>query len=513
MALSSELISQLAKATKPAENKPTEATVFGTTILGENGDPFVQIDGSDAITPVTSTVRVNPGERVVVRIGNHSAVVMGNMTTPSASTDDVDDLANEITELGVVIADKVSAEELEVVIGHIDILIANDATITGRLEASEASIEKLEAVDVDITGRLTAAEASIGSLETDKLDATFAEIINANVENLTAVNAVINSLNATYATIDYLKTNYADIDLAYISEAAIKNLSAKFANVDFANIGEAAIKNLFAKSGMIEDMIISEGHVTGTLVGVTILGDYIKGGTIQADSLILMGPDGLYYRMNVTEGGVTAGDQISEEDLQGGIHGSIIVANSVTAEKIYVDDLAAFDATIGGFQITDSSIHSIAKASVDNTTRGVYLGKDGQVAVGDATNYLKFYEDENGDYKLDISAASMTFSSTGQTVEELMGKAQDFENRLTKYIKITGENAIEIGSGDSAITLEIDNENGISFKKEGVEFGSWDGNNFYTGNIVVRTEERAQFGNFAFVPRSDGSLSFLKVGE
>jgi hypothetical protein len=513
MALSSELISQLAKATKPAENKPTEATVFGTTILGENGDPFVQIDGSDAITPVTSTVRVNPGERVVVRIGNHSAVVMGNMTTPSASTDDVEDLADEITELEVVVAEKVSTEELDAVLANIDTLIANDVTITGRLDASEASIAELEAGNVTITGRLDAAEATIGHLETDKLDASVADITFATIEDLTAINAVINNLDATYATIEYLDANYATIQDLDAVNATIENLDATFANIDFANIGEAAIENLFAKSGMIEDMIVSEGHVTGTLVGVTILGDYIKGGTIQADSLILMGPDGLYYRMNVTEGGVTAGEQISEEDLQGGIHGSIIVANSVTAEKIYVDDLAAFDATIGGFQITDSSIHSIAKASVDNTTRGVYLGKDGQVAVGDATNYLKFYEDENGDYKLDISAASMTFSSTGQTVEELVGKAQDFENRLTKYIKITGENAIEIGSGDSAITLEIDNENGISFKKEGVEFGSWDGNNFYTGNIVVRTEERAQFGNFAFVPRSDGSLSFLKVGE
>ena len=47
---------------------------------------------------------------------------------------------------------------------------------------------------------------------------------------------------------------------------------------------------------------------------------------------------------------------------------------------------------------------------------------------------------------------------------------------------------------------------------ESVAFGSWDGNDFYTGNIVVRVTERAQFGNLAFVPNEDGSLSFLKVG-
>ena len=67
-----------------------------------------------------------------------------------------------------------------------------------------------------------------------------------------------------------------------------------------------------------------------------------------------------------------------------------------------------------------------------------------------------------------------------------------------------------IGSGNSAITLTLDNEM-IVFKKNGQPFGWWDGNEFHTGNIVVEVNERAQFGNFAFVPRSDGSLSFLKV--
>ena len=84
--------------------------------------------------------------------------------------------------------------------------------------------------------------------------------------------------------------------------------------------------------------------------------------------------------------------------------------------------------------------------------------------------------------------------------------------KLYKYIKFSGETAITIGSGDSAVTLEIDNTKGIIFKRNGVAFGEWDGNNFYTGNIVIRLDEKAQFGNFAFIPRSDGSLSFLKVG-
>ena len=98
-------------------------------------------------------------------------------------------------------------------------------------------------------------------------------------------------------------------------------------------------------------------------------------------------------------------------------------------------------------------------------------------------------------------------------ITETDGYATTNFEKLYKYLKFSGETAISIGSADNKITLEIDNEKGIIFKRNGVQFGLWDGDNFYTGNIVLRLNERAQFGNFAWIPRSDGSLSFLKVGE
>jgi hypothetical protein len=59
--------------------------------------------------------------------------------------------------------------------------------------------------------------------------------------------------------------------------------------------------------------------------------------------------------------------------------------------------------------------------------------------------------------------------------------------------------------------LTLDNDM-IIFKRNGEQFGWWDGVDFHTGNIVINVNERAQFGNFAMVPRSNNSLSFLKVG-
>lgn len=105
---------------------------------------------------------------------------------------------------------------------------------------------------------------------------------------------------------------------------------------------------------------------------------------------------------------------------------------------------------------------------------------------------------------------SMNFTTATEQITDVNGEMQTKFTELYKYISFS-ENGITIGGNESEITLTIDND-GIIFSKNGVPFGRWDGNDFYTGNIVVEVNERAQFGSFAFIPRSDGSLSFLKVG-
>ena len=80
------------------------------------------------------------------------------------------------------------------------------------------------------------------------------------------------------------------------------------------------------------------------MVGVTIKGDLIEGNTIKADKLVVKGSDGLYYKLNVSAETVE-----TEQTDQNSLNGSIITAKSITATKISVEDLVAFDATIGGF--------------------------------------------------------------------------------------------------------------------------------------------------------------------
>lgn len=105
---------------------------------------------------------------------------------------------------------------------------------------------------------------------------------------------------------------------------------------------------------------------------------------------------------------------------------------------------------------------------------------------------------------------AMNFTSTTENINNVAGDLQAEILQRKKYITFS-ENGITIGAGENTMTLELDNDM-IKFKKNGVQFGWWDGVDFHTGNIVVEVNERAQFGNFAFIPRSDGSLMFLKVG-
>ncbi len=102
------------------------------------------------------------------------------------------------------------------------------------------------------------------------------------------------------------------------------------------------------------------------------------------------------------------------------------------------------------------------------------------------------------------------FESLRAMVDE--GDAEAREQLTEIYNYISFENGdIKLGGSDSPITLTLEKDL-IVFKKNGVQFGWWDGVDFHTGNIVVEVNERAQLGDFAFVPRSNGSLSFLKVG-
>lgn len=458
MALSNELISQFAKIVKNDKKQSSESTVYGTVVTDGNGNKYVKLDGSDQLTPLTdnerpsadsTTASANEGERVSVLIKNHTATVTGNVSSPSVRSDDfknLDDQVTDIKKFDIVISERVQANE-----GYIKKLQTDKAEV-GDLTAANAKIAELETKKASVED-LNAAKAEITDLKTTKLDTEVANATYATIKSLDATNANIENLDATYGQFQELATKKftavdADIKKLDTEKLSATTADAKYATIDFSNIGVAAIQKLFTDSGIIGDLVVSEGHITGKLVGVTIIGDLIEGGTVKADKLVVLGEDGLYYKLN-TNGVTTTAEQTEYNSL----NGSVITAKTITAEKVKVDDLVAFDATIGGFNITNSSIYSGAKESVTNTTRGIYLDKNGQISFGDADNYIRYYKASDGTYKLEISADNISIKS-GSGGTSLNDALDDLNNK------------VEAMKDEISTVLRIESSRGIAFKND-----------------------------------------------
>ena len=502
MSLSSDLISEFVKVTKDDEKPKSETIVYGTTVVYD-GSTYVKLDGSELLTPVSTTSATENGERVTVMIKDHTATITGNMSSPSARSGDVEDIADQITDFEIVISEKVSTKDFDTEKARIDNLVAENATITEKLTAAEGEIDTLQANDVTITGKLDAAEANIENLEATKISTEIADAKYATIKNLEATNAQFNNLGSTYAKITDLNAQQAQID----------NLGAKYATIDFANINEAAVKKIYSEYGIIDNLVFKNGRVAGELVGVTIKGDIIEGGTVIADKLVVKGSDGLFYKLN-TDGITTTAEQTEYNSLSG----TVITAKSITAEKVDVDDLVAFDATIGGFNITKDAIYSGKKQSAENTTSGVYLDKEGQLSVGDSKDYLRYFKDEKGEYKLEISASSILMKLGGSS-SNLEGAIDTVEKNInylaekTEYISVgTDDDSnpyIELGKKDSDFKLRITNEK--------LEFYDGSSTPAYISNqkLMIKKAEvidELRFGNFVWAKRPNGNMG-LTWGE
>ena len=482
MALDTNLINAFAEQVTSAEDILDSGEYYNGTVKILDGKNYVQIDGSTTITPVAvSSVGLKDGNRVSCTIKDHRLSVIANMSDPSVNKTEIDEVKTKIIEVNTLIAEKVSTKDFEAKIADINDLKADKATVeqlkadmltadtadiryakVDDLKATDARIDNLKAgmvtaediaakyatienlkvtnetvtnlqgtystFEKTVTEELKAKQAAIDKLDADKLNANDADIKYATIKNLEAANADISNLSAKQATFEsatagkFTAVN-ANIETLRANKLDVDTANANFANIDFANITEAAVKKIFSDSGIIKDLIVSEGKITGELVGVTIKGDLIEGGTVIADKLVVKGSNGLYYKLN-TDGVTTEAEQTEYNSL----NGSVITAKSITATKISVDDLVAFGATIAGYTIKDHALYSGAKTSAINGTRGVYMNDDGEFSVGDATNFIRFWKDTDGTYKLSISAQSITMSSSGKNVESAINDAQTTAN-------------------------------------------------------------------------------------
>lgn len=495
MALSKDVMSQFAKAMVPKQESK-EATL-NATYKKIDGKEYVQLDGSDILTPVTSSVVAETDDRVKVIIKNHAATVIGNITSPSARNKDLNTLKDTVDENGntikrmdtVIQQQQTSINQMDTKINQHDVLINQHDTVINQhgdtissinntlilqgnaIEANNNSIitqgNKIESINNTVKEQGNSIVSMNNTIQQhgNKIDQNSNTIsqqgntINQQGNKITEIDNTVktqgNTIVAQGNTIDahgtQLTTHGSQITilnsgfvikdgvLTGLSEVVINKLKTDtldtgYAKIDFANIQMAAVQKLFTESGIIKDLIVQEGAITGELVGVTLKGDLIEAGTLVADKLVIKGSDGLYYKLNTTGETVEA-----EQTIENSLNGSVITAKSITASKIQVTDLVAFGATIGGFDISDNSIHSHLKPDIDSPNNGLFLGSDGQMALGNDRNHIKYYKDENDNYILDVRLDKLYLGASQQTADQqFQGMVEISANNLTSVFKTSG---------------------------------------------------------------------------
>lgn len=101
------MIGDLAKLNTTKPEKGTDTTTYGV-IVQHNGSLYVQLDGasSDVLTPIDTVSFIEPGDRVTVTIKNHTAMVTGNVTKPSAANSSLSGISESL-------ANKLDASDLD----------------------------------------------------------------------------------------------------------------------------------------------------------------------------------------------------------------------------------------------------------------------------------------------------------------------------------------------------------------------------------------------------------------
>ena len=291
------ILSKTVKTMTPKKERVEEAQVRGTVVY-QSGEHYIRLDGAtnDSLTPVANIEEdsndsgFTHGDRVLVLIKNHQAIVTKNLTTglQANAAKDASEFTTAITDEGIT-ADRIIANDT-----FTNTLRANGIT-ADEIIAGQAVIDTLDTNYAHITDGVI-DNAKIGYADVDGLSANFAHITDGIIDNAVIDYADVNNLNAHYAeiqngiitnaTIDQAKVNnlsanYAHvsngvIDNAKIGYADVENLNAHYASIDLANVNNAWIQN-----GVVKNAAISDAQIIG------ISANKLTAGTIDASNIVV----------------------------------------------------------------------------------------------------------------------------------------------------------------------------------------------------------------------------------
>lgn len=265
-----------------------------------------------------------------------------------------------------------------------------------------------------------------------------------------------------------------------------------------------------------QDLQGTKGSLSGVEQDITNLGNSLDEYSTASEAFKQTVTEELtnaVNRISAAEGNITETDGKLEE-----------VGNDLDSVK---DDLVLHYQTNAEFkEYCENELSATAnqiKLNMESTTESfTEVNATLETAKGDILEEHKFTEELKKYCESEFAASSenlnLKFESATEQITTVNGDVQKISEELQKNFEFSA-NGLTIKAGENKMRLRIDN-NMIAFYSGEIDesdltknrLGWWDGDDFHTGNITVAVNERAQFGNFSFIPRSNGSLDFLKVG-
>lgn len=212
MGLSNDLISEFVKATNDSRKSNVENSVFGK-VVEYNNTAYVKLDGSELLTPISTTTDVHDGERVMVTIKNHTAIITGNISSPSTNLqtelDNGDGTTTKLSDVG----------------GNIQAADSKADEATSKADEANANISDL---DDQVASDIKGLNTSLGDLS-EKVDTNNKEIQDKIAEFQSTINGWSfdwsKIVNGEETLTDYIRFVDGDIILGKVDSGITLRIS------------------------------------------------------------------------------------------------------------------------------------------------------------------------------------------------------------------------------------------------------------------------------------------------
>lgn len=144
-----------------------------------------------------------------------------------------------------------------------------------------------------------------------------------------------------------------------------------------------------------------------------------------------------------------------------------------------------------------AQISATAESITSTVMEEVYLKEDTDALITSVTNQITQTADD----------VEIRFTEFSKNINDVAAGADAQFEEISKYIRFIDGNIV-LGEDGNTLTLQIGNDR-ISFLDSGLEVAYFSNNKLYVtdGEFL----HSLQLGNFAFIPRENGNLSFKKL--